>query len=139
TPALIVGAFAERTKFSAVLLFSVLWVIFVYYPIAHMVWQSDGYLFKLGALDFAGRTVVHINAGIAGLVGAVIIGKRIGYGRELMAPHAMTMTLIGGALLWIGWFGFNAGSALSANDVAALALVNTLLATAAAALGWMLV
>jgi Amt family ammonium transporter len=139
TPALIVGAFAERTRFAAVLLFSVLWVIFVYYPMAHMVWQSDGYLFKLGALDFAGGTVVHINAGIAGLVGAIIVGKRIGYGRELMAPHALTMTMIGGALLWIGWFGFNAGSALSANDVAALALVNTLLATAAAALGWMLI
>jgi Amt family ammonium transporter len=139
TPALIVGAFAERTRFSAVLLFSVLWVIFVYYPMAHMVWQSDGYLFKLGALDFAGGTVVHINAGVAGLVGAVMVGKRIGYGRELMAPHALTMTMIGGSLLWIGWFGFNAGSALSANDVAALALVNTLLATAAAALGWMLI
>ena len=139
TPALIVGAFAERTKFSAVMLFSVLWVIFVYYPMAHMVWQSDGYLFKLGALDFAGGTVVHINAGVAGLVGAIMIGKRIGYGRELMAPHALTMTMIGGSLLWIGWFGFNAGSALAANDVAALALVNTLLATAAAALGWMLI
>lgn len=139
TPALAIGAFAERTRFSAVLLFMTLWVICVYYPIAHMVWQSDGYLFKLGALDFAGGTVVHINAGIAGLVGALMVGKRIGYGKDLMAPHSLMLTLTGGALLWIGWFGFNAGSALAANGVAALALVNTLLATAAAALGWMLV
>ncbi len=139
TPVLAIGGFVERTKFSAVLLFAVLWAIFVYYPIAHMVWQSDGYLFKLGALDFAGGTVVHINAGIAGLVGALMVGKRVGYGKELMAPHSLTLTLTGGALLWVGWFGFNAGSALQANGVAALALVNTLLATAAAALGWLFV
>jgi Amt family ammonium transporter len=139
TPALAIGAFVERTKFAAVMLFVLLWSIFVYYPMAHMVWQADGYLMKLGALDFAGGTVVHINAGIAGLVGCLLVGKRIGFGKELMPPHSLTMTFIGGALLWIGWFGFNAGSALAANDVAALALVNTLLATAAAALGWMLV
>ena len=138
TPALAIGAFVERTKFSAVLLFSILWSIFVYYPIAHMVWQSDGYLLKLGALDFAGGTVVHINAGIAGLVGCLLVGKRIGYGKDLMSPHSLTLTFTGGSLLWIGWFGFNAGSALAANDVAALALVNTMLATAAAALAWML-
>jgi Amt family ammonium transporter len=139
TPALALGAFAERTKFGATLLFALLWGILVYYPIAHMVWQSDGYLFKLGALDFAGGTVVHINAGIAGLVGALIVGKRVGFGKDLMAPHSLTLTFTGGALLWIGWFGFNAGSALAANDVAGLALVNTLLATAAAALSWMFV
>ncbi|CAM5508335.1 Ammonium transporter OS=Afipia felis OX=1035 GN=amtB PE=3 SV=1 [Afipia felis] len=139
TPTLAIGAFVERVKFSAVLLFALLWITLVYYPLAHMVWQSDGYLFKLGALDFAGGTVVHVNAGIAGLVGALIAGKRVGYGREVMAPHSLTLTFTGAALLWVGWFGFNAGSALAANGVAALALVNTLLATAAAALGWMLV
>jgi Amt family ammonium transporter len=139
TPALIVGGFAERTKFSAVMLFTLLWVTFVYYPLAHMVWHEDGYLMKLGALDFAGGTVVHINAGVAALVGALVIGKRIGYRKELMAPHSLTMTFIGGALLWIGWFGFNAGSALTAGPVAALALVNTLVATAAAGLGWLFI
>lgn len=139
TPALAIGAFVERTKFSAILLFVVLWSIFVYYPMAHMVWQADGYLMKLGALDFAGGTVVHINAGIAGLVGCLMVGKRIGFGKELMSPHSLTLTLTGGGLLWVGWFGFNAGSALAANDVAGLALVNTLLATAAAALAWMFV
>jgi len=139
TPALAIGAFVERMKFSAVLLFSILWVTCVYYPLAHMVWQSDGYLFKLGALDFAGGTVVHINAGIAGLVGALVVGKRVGFGKEIMSPHSLTLTFTGASLLWIGWFGFNAGSALSANAVAALALVNTLLATAAAGLGWMLI
>ena len=139
TPALAIGAFMERTKFSAVLMFSILWSIFVYYPMAHMVWGADGYLLKLGALDFAGGTVVHINAGIAGLVGCLIVGKRIGFGKELMAPHSLTMTMLGGSMLWIGWFGFNAGSALAANDVAVLALLNTLLATAAAAVTWMLV
>jgi Amt family ammonium transporter len=139
TPALAIGAFAERTKFSAVMLFVVLWSIFVYYPMAHMVWQADGYLMKLGALDFAGGTVVHINAGIAGLIGCLMVGKRIGFGKDLLAPHSLTLTFTGGALLWIGWFGFNAGSALAANDVAGLALVNTLLATAAAALAWMFV
>jgi Amt family ammonium transporter len=139
TPALIVGGFAERTRFSAVMLFMLLWVTFIYYPLAHMVWHEDGYLMKLGALDFAGGTVVHINAGIAALVGAYVVGKRIGYGKELMAPHSLTLTFVGGALLWIGWFGFNAGSALTAGPVAALALVNTLVATAAATLGWLFV
>ncbi len=139
TPALAIGGFVERTKFSAVLLFMLLWVTFVYYPIAHMVWHADGYLMKLGALDFAGGTVVHINAGVAALVGAIMVGKRIGHGKDLMPPHSMTLTFVGGSLLWIGWFGFNAGSALTAGPVAALALVNTLVATAAAALGWMFV
>ncbi len=139
TPALAIGAFIERTRFAAVIAFAALWVLFVYYPMAHMVWQTDGYLMKLGALDFAGGTVVHINAGIAGLVGALMVGKRIGFGRELMAPHSLTMTFIGAGLLWIGWFGFNGGSALAANDIAALALINTLLATAAAALTWLFV
>ena len=117
TPALIVGAFAERMKFSAVMLFIVLWFTFVYLPIAHMVWFSEGYLFGLGALDFAGGTVVHINSGVAGLVGALLVGKRIGYGREPMAPHSLTLTFIGACLLWVGWFGFNAGSNLEANGL----------------------
>ncbi|MBN8920554.1 MAG: ammonium transporter, partial [Rhizobiales bacterium] len=124
TPALAIGAFAERTKFAAVMLFVLLWSTFVYFPIAHMVWQADGYLMKLGALDFAGGTVVHINAGIAGLVGCLMVGKRIGFGRDLMAPHSLPMTMVGGTLLWVGWFGFNAGSAAAANDVAGLALIN---------------
>jgi len=136
TCALIVGAFAERMKFSAVLLFSALWFTFCYAPIAHMVWWSDGYLFKLGALDFAGGTVVHINAGIAGLVGAYVIGKRIGYGREAMAPNNLALTMVGASLLWVGWFGFNAGSNLEANATTTLVLFNTLLATAAAILAW---
>lgn len=173
TPALIVGAFAERMKFSALLLFIVLWVTFIYFPMAHMVWYwggpdavgnaakalaeagadgkvaaqaaldavnaDAGMLFKWGALDFAGGTVVHINAGIAGLVGCVLIGKRIGFGRELMAPHSLTMTLIGAALLWVGWFGFNAGSNLEANGTAGLAMINTFVATAAAAVAWLFV
>ncbi|PTM40446.1 ammonium transporter [Bosea sp. 124] len=173
TPALIVGAFAERMKFSALLLFTVLWVTFIYFPMAHMVWYwggpdlvgnaakalaeagadgkvaaqaaldavnaDAGMLFKWGALDFAGGTVVHINAGIAGLVGCILLGKRIGYGKELMAPHSLTMTLIGGALLWVGWFGFNAGSNLEANGTAAMAMVNTFVATAAAAVAWLFV
>jgi Amt family ammonium transporter len=126
-------------KFSAYAIFIALWSILVYAPMAHMVWHADGYLMKLGALDFAGGTVVHINAGIAGLIGCLLVGKRTGFGKELMAPHSLTFTYVGGCLLWIGWFGFNAGSALAANDVAALALVNTLLATAAAALSWMFV
>jgi ammonium transporter, Amt family len=174
TPALIVGAFAERLKFSAVALFIPLWVTFIYFPIAHMVWywagpddiaaavkavadagtdaakksvaeaalaavnNNAGLAFTWGALDFAGGTVVHINAGIAGLVGALMIGKRVGYGKESMAPHSLTMTMIGAALLWVGWFGFNAGSALEANGTAALAMVNTFVATAAAALAWTL-
>jgi Amt family ammonium transporter len=154
TPALIVGAFAERVKFSAVLLFMVLWFTFAYLPMAHMVWYwagpdaytdaaaaeaagaTAGFLFQKGALDFAGGTVVHINAGIAGLVGCIVIGRRVGFGRESMAPHSVTMTMIGASLLWVGWFGFNAGSNLEANGAAALVFVNTLLATAAATLAW---
>lgn len=139
TPALIVGGLVERMKFSALILFIVLWSTFVYFPMAHMVWFSEGYLFTLGALDFAGGTVVHINAGIAALVGALVLGKRIGYGKELMSPHSLTMTFIGTALLWVGWFGFNAGSNLEATAGAALAMINTLTATAGAALGWLFV
>ena len=172
TPALIVGGFAERIKFSALMLFVALWVTFVYFPIAHMVWYwagpdaiaeaakklaaaaadgkaaaqaaldavnaDAGMAFQWGALDFAGGTVVHINAGIAGLVGALLIGKRVGFGKEAMAPHSLTMTMIGASLLWVGWFGFNAGSNLEANGTAALAMLNTFVATAAAALSWML-
>jgi ammonium transporter, Amt family len=156
TCALIIGAFAERVKFSAVLLFTVLWFTFSYLPIAHMVWYWDGpdafksveegvkatanagLIWQWGALDFAGGTVVHINAGIAGLVGAYMVGKRIGYGREAMAPHSLTMTMIGASLLWVGWFGFNAGSNLEANSAAALAFVNTLIATAAGVMSWIL-
>jgi ammonium transporter, Amt family len=136
TCALIVGSFAERMRFSAVLLFSVLWFTFAYLPVAHMVWYGEGYLFKAGALDFAGGTVVHINAGVAGLVGAYMIGKRVGYGKESMAPHSLTLTMVGASMLWVGWFGFNAGSALEANATAALAFINTLFATAAAVLAW---
>lgn len=139
TPALIIGAFAERVKFSAVLLFVVLWVSFVYFPIAHMVWDANGLIFGWGALDFAGGTVVHINAGIAALVGALLIGKRHGYGRDNMAPHSMPFTMIGASILWVGWFGFNAGSALGANGTAALAMINTFTATAGAAIAWVLV
>ncbi|MBI3773097.1 MAG: ammonium transporter [Gammaproteobacteria bacterium] len=147
TVALIVGGFAERIKFSALLVFSALWFTFSYLPIAHMVWfwggpsafgDPAGFIFGKGALDFAGGTVVHINAGIAALVGALVIGKRVGYGRESMAPHNLTMTMIGAALLWVGWFGFNVGSNLEANGVAALAMVNTLLATACATMSWLL-
>jgi len=172
TPALIVGAFAERMKFSAVALFIPLWVTLIYFPIAHMVWYwagpdaiqdaakilaaatdeaakkaaqekldavlaDAGLVFQWGAIDFAGGTVVHINAGIAGLMGALLVGKRIGYGKELMPPHSLTMTMIGAALLWVGWFGFNAGSNLEANGGAALAMINSFVATAAAALSWM--
>ena len=154
TPALIVGAFAERVKFSAVLLFTILWFTFAYLPMAHMVWYwagpdaytdasaaetaaaTAGFLFQKGALDFAGGTVVHINAGVAGLVGCLLIGKRIGYKKEFIAPHSLTMNMIGASLLWIGWFGFNAGSNLEANGLAALVFVNTLLAAAAATLAW---
>ena len=138
TGALIVGAFAERVKFGAVLLFSVIWFTFGYLPLAHMVWATGGYLFDKGALDFAGGTVVHINAGIAGLVGAYFVGKRTGFGREAIKPHNVTLTFVGASLLWVGWFGFNAGSNLEANAGAALAFLNTLLATAAAILGWSL-
>jgi Amt family ammonium transporter len=137
TTALIVGAFAERIKFSAVLLFSALWFTFSYLPMAHMVW-GGGILGQDGALDFAGGTVVHINAGIAGLVGAYVLGKRVGYGKEAFMPHSLTMTMIGASLLWVGWFGFNAGSAGAANGVAGLAFVNTVVATAAAVLSWLL-
>ncbi|RNF83610.1 ammonium transporter [Lysobacter psychrotolerans] len=136
TGALIVGAFAERVKFAALLVFVVLWFTFGYLPIAHIVWAAGGYLFEKGALDFAGGTVVHINAGVAGLVGAYFIGKRTGYGREAIKPHNVTFTFIGASLLWVGWFGFNAGSALEANAGAALAFINTLVATAAAVLSW---
>ncbi len=136
TCALIVGAFAERMKFSAVLLFSVIWFTFCYLPICHMVWGPGGYLLGDGALDFAGGTVVHINAGVAGLVGAYMVGKRIGYGRESMAPHSLTLTMVGASMLWVGWFGFNAGSNLEATSGAALAFINTLFATAAAVLAW---
>ncbi len=136
TCALIVGSFAERIKFAAVLAFSVLWFTFCYLPIAHMVWGPGGYLLGKGALDFAGGTVVHINAGVAGLVGAFVLGKRIGYGKESMTPHSLTLTMVGASMLWVGWFGFNAGSNLEANSGAALAFINTLLATAAAVLSW---
>jgi Amt family ammonium transporter len=148
TPALIVGATAERMKFSATLLFLVLWFTFAYLPMAHMVWwwggpsassAPSGFLFAKGALDFAGGTVVHINAGIAGLVAAIMAGKRVGYGKEPMAPHNLTFTLIGACLLWVGWFGFNAGSNLEANGLTAQAFLNTITATAAAALAWMFV
>ena len=172
TPALIVGAFAERIKFSAVALFVPLWVTFVYFPIAHMVWYwagpdaidaaakalaaatdaaaktaaqakldevnaDAGWIFQMGAIDFAGGTVVHINAGIAGLVGALLVGKRIGYGKELMPPHSLTLSMVGASLLWVGWFGFNAGSNLEASAGALVATLNTFVATAAAALAWL--
>jgi Amt family ammonium transporter len=174
TPALIVGAFVERMKFSALLLFMALWVTFIYFPIAHMVWYwagpdaigdaakalaaaadgaaktaaqakldevtaDAGLVYKWGALDFAGGTVVHINAGIAGLVGCLLMGKRVGYGRDLLTPHSLTMTMIGASLLWVGWFGFNAGSNLEANGTTALAMINTFVATCAAALSWLFV
>jgi Amt family ammonium transporter len=162
TPALIIGSFAERVRFSPLMLFVALWVTIVYFPIAHMVWYWEGpdmlaaaaikggaaldaanadagWLFQKGALDFAGGTVVHINAGIAGLVGCLIIGKRIGYPREPMPPHSLTMTMIGAALLWVGWFGFNAGSNLEANGVTSVAFMNTMIATAAAGMSWLLV
>jgi ammonium transporter, Amt family len=151
TPALIVGAFAERVKFSSLMIFTVLWLTVVYFPVAHMVWywagpdflpttpDDMGYLWGMGALDFAGGTVVHINAGIAGLVGCLMIGKRIGYGKEATPPHSMTMTMIGASLLWVGWFGFNAGSNLEANGIAGVAFINTFVATAAAAVSWAIV
>ena len=154
TCALIIGAFAERMKFSAVLMFMVIWFTFSYLPIAHMVWYwmgpdaytsaavademlgKAGLIWQYGALDFAGGTVVHINAAVAGLVGAYMVGKRVGYGKESMAPHSLTLTMVGASLLWVGWFGFNAGSALEANGFAALAFINTFAATAAAVLAW---
>jgi len=139
TAALIVGAFAERVKFLPLMVFIAAWVTLVYFPIAHMVWDGDGLIYNWGALDFAGGTVVHINAGIAGLVGAIIIGKRLGYGKENMAPHSMTMTMIGASMLWVGWFGFNAGSNLEATGGAALAVINTFTATAGAILTWVVI
>jgi Amt family ammonium transporter len=157
TPALIIGAFAERIKFAAVLAFMIIWFTFSYLPMAHMVWYWDGpdaitdaaslaavtanagWLWAIGALDFAGCTVVHINAGIAGLVAAIMLGRRVGYGKENMSPHSLTLTMVGAALLWVGWFGFNAGSNLEANGVAALVVVNTMIATAMAVLSWMAV
>jgi len=151
TPALIVGAFAERVKFSALMIFVVAWLTVVYFPVAHMVWYwagpdflpdaptDAGLLWGMGALDFAGGTVVHINAGIAGLVGCLIIGPRIGFGKEATPPHSLTMTMIGASLLWVGWFGFNAGSNLESNAVTAVAFINTMVATCAAAVSWALV
>ncbi len=151
TPALIVGAFAERIKFTPLIVFTVLWLTFAYFPIAHMVWYwagpdflvdaptDYGLLWGWGALDFAGGTVVHINAGVAGLIGCLIVGPRLGFGKEATPPHSMTMTMIGAALLWVGWFGFNAGSNLESNGLAALAFVNTFVATAAAAVSWALI
>ena len=139
TPGLIVGGFAERMKFKAVMLFTILWATLVYLPIAHMVWYSEGFLFTRGALDFAGGTVVHINAGIAALVGAIVLGPRIGYGKEPHTPHSLTLTMVGASLLWVGWFGFNAGSNLEANGGTTLAMMNTFVATAGAALGWLFI
>jgi ammonium transporter, Amt family len=137
TPALIAGAFADRMKFSAMLVFMAAWSLLVYSPIAHMVWEPTGWLNKAGVLDYAGGTVVHINAGIAGLASCLVLGKRLGYGREAMPPHNLTLTLIGASLLWVGWFGFNAGSAGAADGRAGMAMLVTQMATAAAALGWM--
>jgi ammonium transporter, Amt family len=137
TPALIAGAFADRMKFSAMLVFMTAWSLLVYSPIAHMVWEPTGWLNKAGVLDYAGGTVVHINAGIAGLASCLVLGKRLGYGREAMPPHNLTLTLIGASLLWVGWFGFNAGSAGAADGRAGMAMLVTQMATAAAALGWM--
>jgi Amt family ammonium transporter len=139
TPALIIGGFAERIRFGAVILFVILWVTFVYFPIAHMAWDSNGLFFGWGTMDFAGGTVVHINAGIAALVGAIMIGKRAGYGKDNMAPHNLPLTLVGAGVLWVGWFGFNAGSALSAGGGAALAMINTFTATAGAIIAWAVV
>ena len=137
TVSLVLGSVVERIKFSAVLVFTLVWLPIVYLPIAHMVWAASGLFFVMGALDFAGGTVVHINAGVSALVAAIILGKRIGYGKDLTAPHSLTLTLVGTGLLWVGWFGFNAGSALEANGSAALAMINTFVATAAAALTWL--
>ena len=138
TPALITGAFAERMKFSGYVMFSALWLLIVYAPIAHWVWAPGGWIRELGALDFAGGTVVHINAGIAALAAAIIVGKRRGFGKEAMVPHNLTMTMLGTGILWFGWFGFNAGSALGANGLAASAFLATNLGAAAGACGWVL-
>ncbi|WP_420839633.1 ammonium transporter [Chromobacterium alkanivorans] len=137
TPALITGAFAERMKFSAMLVFMALWSLLVYAPVAHWVWAPGGWMADKGVLDFAGGTVVHINAGIAGLVTALVLGKRVGFGKEAMPPHNLVLTLVGASMLWVGWFGFNAGSAAAADGRAGMAMVTTQLATAAAALAWM--
>jgi Amt family ammonium transporter len=137
TGGLVIGALVERVRFSAIMLFSFLWQTIVYAPIAHMVWSADGLMFRFGAIDFAGGTVVHVNSGVAGLVGVAFAGKRIGHLREAMPPHSLALTMIGAGLLWVGWFGFNAGSALEANGLAALAMVNTLVAPAAGLLAWM--
>lgn len=139
TGALVVGAVVERMRFAATLAFAFLWLTVVYAPVAHMVWASDGLLFRFGAIDFAGGTVVHINAGVAGLVGVVFVGPRIGHLKEAMPPHSLALTMVGAGLLWVGWFGFNAGSALEANGLAAVAMVNTLVAPAAGVLAWMAV
>ena len=139
TPALIIGAFAERVKFSAVIVFCVLWATFVYFPVAHMVWDGNGYIFKMGAIDFAGGTVVHINAGVAALIGCLMIGPRKGYGKDMMAPHSLPLTMIGASILWTGWFGFNVGSNLEANGGATLAMINTFVATAGAIVAWSLI
>jgi Amt family ammonium transporter len=137
TAALVIGALVERVRFGAVMLFSALWLTIVYAPLAHMVWSSEGLLFAMGAIDFAGGTVVHINAGIAGLVGVLFAGPRIGHLKEAMPPHSLALTMVGAGLLWVGWFGFNAGSALEANGLAAVAMVNTFVAPAAGVLAWM--
>jgi ammonium transporter, Amt family len=137
TPALIAGAFADRMKFSAMLIFMSAWSLIVYAPIAHWVWEPSGWLATKGVLDYAGGTVVHINAGIAGLASCLVLGKRVGYGKEAMAPHNLVLTLVGASLLWVGWFGFNAGSAVAADGRAGMAMVATQIATAAAAMGWM--
>jgi Amt family ammonium transporter len=137
TAALVIGALVERVRFGAIMLFSALWLTIVYAPLAHMVWSSEGLLFAMGAIDFAGGTVVHINAGIAGLVGVLFAGPRIGHLTEAMPPHSLALTMVGAGLLWVGWFGFNAGSALEANGLAAVAMVNTFVAPAAGVLAWM--
>ena len=137
TGALVIGALVERVRFGAMMLFATLWLTIVYAPLAHMVWASDGFLFKFGAIDFAGGMVVHINSGVAGLVGVAFAGSRIGHLKEAMPPHSLALTMVGAGLLWVGWFGFNAGSALEANGLAAVAMVNTLVAPAAGLLAWM--
>jgi Amt family ammonium transporter len=139
TAALVIGALVERVRFAAMMLIAGLWLTIVYAPLAHMVWASDGLLFKFGAIDFAGGTVVHINSGVAGLVGVAFAGARIGHLKEAMPPHSLALTMVGAGLLWVGWFGFNAGSALEANGLAAVAMINTLVAPAAGLLTWMAV
>ena len=137
TAALVIGALVERVRFAAVMLFSALWLAIVYAPLAHMVWAAKGLLFAMGAIDFAGGTVVHINAGVAGLVGVMFAGPRIGHLKEAMPPHSLALTMVGAGLLWVGWFGFNAGSALEANGLAGIAMVNTFVAPAAGVVAWM--